>query len=120
MPVNPGLCIESECRSPEGPPRRERPPADQGRRVRVDPGHGVALIGFFPNFCRAIFSIDSFAKNVYCSVELQAELVVQRAFEIDVGCKTGALPPAAQQPHPTASSPLFFSLESPPRGPSGG
>ena len=50
VPVNPGLCIEPECRSPEGLPRRDRAPADQGRRVCVDPGHGVALIGFFPNY----------------------------------------------------------------------
>ena len=69
VPVNPGLCIEPECRSPEGLPRRDRAPADQGRRVCVDPGHGVALIGFFPNFCRAIFSIHSAAKNAYCTVK---------------------------------------------------
>ena len=47
----------------------------------MDPGHGVALIGFFPNFCRAIFSIRSSAKTAYCTAKLQPELVVQRALE---------------------------------------
>ena len=31
LSVNPGLCIESECRPPEGLPRRERAPADYHR-----------------------------------------------------------------------------------------